>query len=271
MLNILRLGQRTRVASRAQNVRAAFAAATIALPFAPVRAEECTAPELICKAAANQDRSLYFRDHCRYQQKISVERFKVKDGAEKREEMRETEVVVEPAGKADKTGDIPVTTRVVSDTDKNGNPKGKVNEDERTLLSFGAVWDLAFFPLLPEKIKFYDFQEVVANRKGERWYRFVPKPQSASTPLASGIAMLDSKTGEVMTIKIEGVHNLEGLDKEASKLRSFNATIDYSQFEGVLRMPTLASGSGASGIRKFEGDFRFKFQEGKYRTVLKIE
>ena len=64
---------------------------------------------------------------------------------------------------------------------------------------------------------------------------------------------------------------MEVLDKEASKLRSFKATIDYSQFEGVLRMPTLASGSGVSGIRRFEGDFRFKFQEGKYRTVLKIE
>jgi hypothetical protein len=248
-----------------------LAAASLIHPFAGASADECTAPELICKAAANQDRSLYFRDHCRYQQKISVERFKIKDGAEKRDEMRETEVVVEPAGKADKTGDIPVTTRVISDTDKNGNPKGKVNEEERTLLSFGAVWDLAFFPLLPEKIKFYDFQEVVANRKGEKWYRFIPKAQATSTPLASGVAMLDSKTGEVLTIKIEGVHNLEGLDKEASKLRSFNATIDYSQFEGVLRMPTLASGSGVSGIRRFEGDFRFKFQEGKYRTVLKIE
>jgi len=271
-LRILRLASNTEgCPARTALFILLFSVATIIRPFAGVRADECTAPELICRAAANQDRSLYFRDHCRYQQKISVERFKVKDGAEKRDEIRETEVVVEPAGKADKTGDIPVTTKVVSDTDKNGNPKSKINEDDRTLLSFGAVWDLAFFPLLPEKIKFYDFQEVVADRKGERWYRFVPKPHATSTPLASGIAMLDSKTGEVLTIKLEGVHNVEVLDKEASKLRSFNATIDYSQFEGVLRMPTLASGSGVSGIRRFEGDFRFKFQEGKYRTVLKIE
>ena len=41
------------------------------------RAQNCTAPELICKASANQDRSLYFRDHCRYEQKIHIERFRV--------------------------------------------------------------------------------------------------------------------------------------------------------------------------------------------------
>ena len=234
-------------------------------------ADECRAPDLICKAAANQDRSLYFRDHCRYQQKIRVERFKIKDGKESQEEVRETEVVVEPAGKADKTGDVPVESRVLSDTDKKGNPKSKINEKEKTLLSFGAVWDLVFFPLLPEKINLYNFTEVIPERKSERWYRFVPKAEVTDTPLASGIVMLDPKTGEVLTIRIESVHNLETLDKEASKLRSFNATIDYSQYEAVLRMPTLASGSGASGIRRFEGSFRFRFEEGKYRPALKID
>jgi hypothetical protein len=233
--------------------------------------DECKAPELICQAAANQDRSLYFRDHCRYQQKIRVERFKLKDGNEMREELRETEVIVEPAGQADKTGDVPVLSKVISDTDKNGNPKSKINEKERSFLSFGAVWDLVFFPLLPEKIGLYNYTEVVAERKSERWYRFVPKAEIINTPLASGIAMLDSKTGEVLTIRIESVHNLEVLDKEASKLRAFNATVDYSQYEGVLRMPTLASGGGASGIRRFEGTFRFRFEEGKYRPVLKID
>lgn len=232
---------------------------------------ECTAPELICKAAANQDRSLYFRDRCRYQQKIRVERFKMKDGNEKNEELRETEVIVEPLDKPDKTGRTPVEVRVILDTDKKGKPKSKVNEKERTLLSFGAVWDLVFFPLLPERIEFYSFLEVVSDRKNERWYRFVPRPDVTQTPLASGIVQLDPRTGEVLTIKIEGVHNVEQIDKEASKLKTLNATIDYSQYEGILRMPTLASGGGVSGIRRFEGNFRFKFEEGKYRPVLKIE
>jgi hypothetical protein len=234
-------------------------------------AQDCQAPELICKAAANQDRSLYMRDRCRYEQKIRIERYRLKDGQEKMEETRETSVTVEPAGKPDKTGQTPVIVRVISDTDKNGNPKNNVNEEERTLLSVGAIWDLAFFPLLPEKIKYYNFQEVIAERKTEKWFRFVPKADATGTALASGVVMLDPRTGEVLTVKIEELRNLEALDKEASKLRTFNATIDYSQFEGALRLPTLASGSGVSNIRRFEGNFRFRFEEGKYRIVNKVD
>ena len=234
-------------------------------------AQDCKAPDLICRAASNQDRSLYIRDRARYEQKIRIERFRLRNGSESMEEVRETSVVVEPGEGADKTGMVPVQVRVISDTDKKGNPKSNVSENEKTMLSFGAVWDLAFFPLLPEKIKYYNFQEVVADRKNEKWYRFVPRPEVTDTALASGVAQLDPKTGEVLTIKIEGLHNLDTLDKEAAKLRSFNATIDYSQFEGSLRMPTLASGSGVSGIRRFEGNFRFRFEEGKYRIVKKID
>jgi hypothetical protein len=246
-----------------------LACAAIAAPAAS--AQDCKAPELICKAAANQDRSLYMRDRCRYEQKIRVERFKLKDGSERMEEVRETSVSVEPSGKPDKTGQTPVIVRVLSDTDKKGNPKNNVSEEERTLLSFGAVWDLAFFPLLPEKVKYYNFQEVVAERKTEKWYRFVPKAEATSVPLASGVVMLDPQTGEVLTVRVESLHNLEVLDKEAAKLRTFNATIDYSQFQGALRLPTLASGSGVSGIRRFEGNFRFRFEEGRYRIINKVD
>jgi hypothetical protein len=233
--------------------------------------EQCAAPELICKAALNQDRSLYVRDRCRYQQKLRLERFHLKDGQERIEEMRETVVVVEPSFKPDETGRFPVLVRVISDTDKKGNPKGNIKGDERTLLSYGAVLDLAFFPLLPEKLQYYEFQELVSERRNERWFRFIPKPGSRDVPLASGTAQLDAQTGEVLTIKIEALHNLETLDKNARKLRSFQATIDYSQFEGTLRMPTLASGTGVSEISRFEGIFRFRFEEGRYVPVAKIE
>jgi hypothetical protein len=238
---------------------------------ASTRAQTCDAPELICKAAANQDRSLYFRDHCRYEQKIHVERYKVKGDKELVEELRDTTVIVEPAKKPDKTGDVPVVVRVIADTDKKGNPKSNVKENEATLLTFGAVWDVAFFPLLPERVKFYNFQEVVSDRKNERWFRFVPKAEITDKALASGVAQLDPQTGELLTIKIEGLHNLEVLDKEASKMKSFNATIDYSQYEGTLRMPTLAGGAGVSGIRRFEGNFKFRFEEGKYVPLFKLE
>jgi len=243
----------------------------IAVGAVNAAAQTCDAPDLICKAGANQDRSLYFRDHCRYEQKIHVERNKVKGDKESPEELRDTTVTVEPAQKPDKTGKTPVIVRVVADTDKKGNPKDRIKQDEPTLLSFGAVWDVAFFPLLPELLKFYNFQEVVAERKNERWYRFVPKPDVTSVALASGIAQLDPQSGEVLTIKIEGLHNMDALDKEANKMKSFNATIDYNQYEGTLRMPTLASGSGVSGIRRFEGNFKFRFEEGKYVPMYKLE
>jgi hypothetical protein len=232
---------------------------------------DCKAPELICKAAANQDRSLYVRDRCRYEQKIRVERFKMKDGKENMEEVRETTVVVQPQKQPDKTGRTLIDVQVVEDTDKNGNPKDRINPDDKTLLSFGSVWDLAFFPLLPEKIGFYNYQELVAERKNEKWYRFIAKPEITDQLLASGVVMLDPETGEVLTVKIESLHNLAALDKNAGKLKSFFATIDYSQFEGALRIPTLASGGGVSEIPKFGGNFRFKFSEGKYRPVAKID
>jgi hypothetical protein len=248
-------------------------AALVSMSLLPPAAafDDCNAPELICRAAANQDRSLYVRDRCRYEQKIHVERFKVRGGDEKMEELRETSVNVEPAEGADKTGQVPVEVRVLSDTDKKGNPKRKVDGDEKTLLSFGAVWDLAFFPLVPERLRYYTFQEVVAERKNEKWFRFVPRRDVTDTPLASGIVMLDPNTGEVLTIKIEALHNLDALDKNARKLRSFYATIDYSQFQDVLRMPTLASGGGVSEISRFDGNFRFRFEEGKYVVVRKID
>ena len=245
--------------------------ALIALVGPGAAAQNCKAPDLICKAAANQDRSLYFRDHCRYEQKIHVERFKLKGSDEKMDETRDTTVIVEPARKPDKSGETPVNVRVTSDTDKKGTPKSKIKEDEPTLLSFGAVWDVAFFPLLPERVGFYDYQEVVANRKNERWFRFIPRSEVTDKALASGVAQLDALTGEVLTIKIEGLHNLDVLDKEADKMRTFSATIDYNQFEGTLRMPTLAKGSGVSGIRRFEGNFRFQFEEGRYVPLFKLE
>ncbi|HMG36899.1 MAG TPA: hypothetical protein VKM94_23400 [Blastocatellia bacterium] len=252
-------------------IAAIVSLSAFALPRDAVAREDCKAPELVCKAASNQDRSLYFRDHCRYQQKIHIERFKVRTDGEQMEETRDTTVQVEPARQPDKTGQTPVNVKVTADTDKKGNPRDNVKQDERTLLSFGAVWDLAFFPLLPEQLKYYSFQEVVSDRKGERWFRFVPKPEVTSVPLAAGVAQLDELTGEVLTIKIESLHNLDSLDKEASKLRSFNATIDYNQYEGTLRMPSLASGSGVSGIRRFEGNFRFRFEEGRYLPLYKMD
>jgi hypothetical protein len=124
---------------------------------------------------------------------------------------------------------------------------------------------------LPERVSDYRFEELVSQRRNEKWFRFIPKPNVLNKPLASGVVQLDQQSGEVLTVKIDSLHNLDSLDKNAKKLRSFYATIDYSQFDGVLRMPTLASGGGVSEVSRFEGHFRFRFEEGKYLVVRKID
>jgi hypothetical protein len=89
--------------------------------------------------------------------------------------------------------------------------------------------------------------------------------------MASGVAQLDAKTGEVLTIRISGFVNLRALDKQLDKIQSFTASVDFSQFGGALRMPSTANGSGVSNVSRFDGYFKFIFEEGKYAPVMKID
>ncbi|MEW6734845.1 MAG: hypothetical protein AB1489_26200 [Acidobacteriota bacterium] len=232
----------------------------------------CNAPQLICLAAKNQDLSLTLRDHCRYQQRVRIELFKKKKGGEEGDldKVRETTVVVEPSTNIDETGKYPVLSRVVEDTDDKGKPKKNVDPKARTGLASGAFLDLIFFPLLPEKISYYEFEEIVSDRQGEKLYRFLPKPGSTSVTLASGKVYLNPQTGAVLTLKIDSLHNLEVLDKVLKKLESVYATVDFSEFEGKYRMPTYAKGGGVSDVSKFKGIFKFNFEESKYTQVLKL-
>lgn len=243
--------------------------ALISVIAAATRAQrqETNLPEIIRKVGANQDRSLAVRDHSRYEQSLKLERFEIKDGGEQIKAIRNTVAIVEPSRAPDKTGRIEVITRVISDTDDKGRPKKKVAPDVRTGLASGAFLDLFFFPLLPEKLPKYDFREVVTNRPGERAFRFAPKPTAVDVPLASGIAHVDAKTGEVLILEISGLYNLETLDKMLKGLRSFNAKVAFSQFNNQYRFPTYAEGSGVSDISRFKGNFRFAFEESKYQLV----
>src|SRR5688572_12519248 len=83
------------------------------------RLVNCAAPDLVCLAAANQGRSLYVRDRCRYEQRLLVERFKFDKKSQQQGELiakRQTTVVVEPGSQPDESGLVPVVTRVVADT-----------------------------------------------------------------------------------------------------------------------------------------------------------
>lgn len=231
----------------------------------------CIAPPVICRAAHNQDLSAQIRDRSRYEQSITIERYKRSKTGRfegKRESIRETVAIVQPSLDPDETGQYPVFTRVVTDTDDDGRPKSKVDPNARTGLASGVFLDLVFFPLLPEKLKYYQFDEIVSAKPEERIFRFVPRADELIEPLAIGTIQVDARTGDVLTIKIEGLRNLATLDKALKGLQIFSATIDYSQFDGKYRMPTLASGWGDSDISRFKGEFKFKYHESKYVRIL---
>ena len=235
------------------------------------------ATALIQKAARNQGHSLYVRDRCRYEQRLLMERYKLDKKTREAGELiakRQTTVVVEPAAQPDETGQIPVTSRVVADTNDKGEPKDKVDPNARTGLASGAFLDQVFFPLVPENIEYLTFTEIPATAEGERWFKFEPRPDAAPNPdrpLASGVVQIDPATGEVLTMRITAFSNLKALDKHLDKILSFSAVVDYSQFAGSLRMPTVANGSGLSDVSRFEGQFKFIFEEGKYVAVLKVD
>ncbi|MFY9227447.1 MAG: hypothetical protein WAQ98_32545 [Blastocatellia bacterium] len=237
----------------------------------------CNAPDLICKAAKNQDISLTLRDHCSYRQSVKVELFKKeKNGSPgKLDKLRLTTVMVEPSTAPDETGQYPVNSRVVADTDDKGKPKNNVDPKARTGLASGAFLDLLFFPLLPEKVANMQFEEIPASQisekhKGEVAFRFAPKPGVTTVTLASGVVYLNPQSGAVLTVQIDGLYNLKAFDKILDKLQSINATVDYSEFDTKYRMPTIASGGGVSEVTKFKGIFKFTFEEGKYLQVLKL-
>jgi hypothetical protein len=254
-----------------------FAALLFCAAVSARQTDELDADALVEKAAYNQGHSLWVRDRCRYEQRLLMERYKYDKKTEQPTDLlakRQTTVVVEPGSEPDDTGQTPDVTRVVADTNDKGEPKDKVDPNARTGLASGAFLDQVFFPLLPENVKYLTFEEVRSEAEGERWIKFRPDPEAGfpdDRALATGLAQLDAKTGEVLTVRITGLSNLKAVDKHLDKILSFNAVVDYSQFGGSLRMPTAANGSGVSAVSRFDGFFKFVFEEGKYAPVMKID
>jgi hypothetical protein len=254
-----------------------FVALTVALSASGQEPGQLDAASLIEKAAYNQGHSLWVRDRCRYEQRLLMERYGYDKKLQQPGELiakRQTTVVVEPAPEPDETGQIPVVTKVVADTNDKGEPKDRVDPNARTGLASGSFLDEVFFPLVPENVPFLSFDEVQSEASGERWFRFAPKAGARpdpDRPLASGLVQLDARTGEVLTMRVTGFSNLKAIDKHLDKILSFGAVIDYSQFGGTLRMPTTANGAGVSDVSRFQGYFKFVFEEGKYAPVLKID
>lgn len=255
--------------------------AVLTLAFGPASARqesgELDTQQLVQKAVYNQGHSLYVRDRCRYEQRLRMERYRFDKRTDQPGPLvaqRQTTVIVEPGNTPDDTGQVPVVTRVVEDTNDKGEPKDKVDPNARTGLASGVFLDQIFFPLLPENVPFMTFTEVTSETSGERWVKFAPRDGAGVPPdraLASGTAELDANTGEVLTIRIDALANLKAVDSHLDKIMTFNAVIDYSQFGGSLRMPTAANGSGVSEVSRFDGYFKFIFEEGKYAPVMKVD
>ncbi len=230
-------------------------------------------PPVVCRAVCNQFQSAVVRDRCAYRQRLVVERYekprRIGDTPGRQRQSRETEVIVEPATRPDETGQYPVLTRIVSDTDDNGRPKRRIDPKALTILSAQGFFDLIFFPLTPERVAYYEFEPTTSPREGELGFRFRPRTRSRTVPLASGVVYL-SEQGEVLTLTIDGMYNLEVLDKNLKNIRSISVTVDYSQFNDRFRMPTLARGEGISDVSRFDGYFKFSFEEGNYRPVLNL-
>jgi len=242
--------------------------------FAPRLNAQSGVPDLIQRAAANQDQSLGARDRSRYEQSIHVEKVtpSSRPGEPQRiESTQDTVVLVEPSKTPDSSGNYLVNVRVIQDTDDKGRPKKNVDPNAKTLLTFGSVWDAAFYPLLPEKIRYYSYDEIVSDKPNERVFKFTPRVDAPSNiVLAMGTVTLDSKKGEVLTIKIDGFKNLGSIDKHLQDLRSFVSVTDYSLFEGKYRFPTFSKGLVVSDVSHFKGTFRYSFEEAKYIAVLAV-
>lgn len=231
-------------------------------------------PELICKTACNQHQSLVIRDRCKYRQRLHMERYEKPKAPGlppgERKQFRDTEVEIGyQVDENDKTNYL-VVPRVVADTDDKGVPKTKVNPKESTGLTSQAFLDLIFFPLLPEKLPYYEFEPAPAEREGERAFRFKPKANIKSVPLAVGIVYVNGTTGDMLTVQVEAMYNLAVLDKHLKDIESISATVDYSEFNGRFRMPTLARGEGISNVTKFKGYFKFNFEESAYVPALTL-
>src|SRR5258708_27066738 len=214
----------------------------LSVVFAPRSSAQSGVPDLVQRASQNQDLSLGARDRSRYEQSIHAEKVNPssRPGEPQRvESIQDTVVLVEPSKVPDKTGEYPVNVRVIQDTDDKGRPKKNVDPNAKTLLSFGVVWDSAFYPLLPEKIRYYSYDEIVSDRPNERVFKFTPRVDAPHPiGLAMGTVSIDSKKGEVLTIKIDGLKNLGALDKHLHDLRSFTSLTDYSEYEGKQHFTT---------------------------------
>jgi hypothetical protein len=250
--------------------------------------------ELLQRLAAGQDRSRAMRDTSNYERVTKYRRYKMEDGKEKTLEAREIVLSVNPS-MTRSTGEQPRFI-VVSDTGKKnrgqyaqpaapmsgprmgrGGPPMQATggqadqaQDKEFIAAFHALWELAFFPLTSARINNYEIKKI-SEAKDRLQIAFTFKPEVKDVSLASGMAEIDPLTGEVLRLHIEAIQSLDKIMKDVDKLKSLNLTVEYSSFEGGVKMPISATGRSVSDLQIFKGNVQFSLLERNHKAPLTID
>jgi hypothetical protein len=246
------------------------AAAWLAAP-ARLAAQATPAPEivplgdLLGKVGQSQHRGGWFRDRCVYYQRVYMERFKNRTPDGSFEDLfYQRQTVAEVS--ADQSQEV--IARVVSDTDGELKPK-KVSGNTRSLFGIPRFLELLFFPLYPEMVGLYDVTDLGVSVQGGRAVRILrlyPKPGTDESSLVEGLIYLDPSTGSPLKLTIDRLHHFEALDSKLKGLLEFSATVTYRTLPNGVTVPAKAEGQGFSKITRYNGYFRFKFEEWGYHA-----
>ena len=247
--------------------------AVLAWLAAPARleAQATAAPEIVPlgdlmnRVGQSQHRGGWFRDRCVYYQRVYMERFKNRSAEGGFEDLfYQRQTVAEVSAGQDQE----VIARVVSDTDGELKPK-KVSGNTRSLFGIPRFIELLFFPLYPELVGHYEITDLGVSSQGGRNVRILrlyPKPGTDEQPLVEGLIYLDPATGAPVKLTIDRLHHFEALDSKLKGLIEFSASVTYRTLPNGVTVPFKAEGQGFSKITRYNGYFRFKFEEWGYHA-----
>ncbi|MFQ5657286.1 MAG: hypothetical protein ACE5G5_07080 [Candidatus Methylomirabilales bacterium] len=229
-----------------------------------VRGQNFEWEPMLKKIAARQDAAGVARDRSIYRMKISITRFKKSknDWKEKIVSRRISTAEIAPNAKGE------IATRLLTDTDKKGRPKKKVNPKDRLTLGTAAFMEALFFPFYPEKILKYELADIKRYKeKGQPALAlsFIPKLGIADAPLIEGTGYFLEETGEIVKLEIKALVHFEIIDKNLRKLERLEATVEYAPNRDGVYLPVRAWGRGYAKLKQIKGDFRFLYEESGHK------
>jgi len=217
------------------------------------------------RVSVQQSRSASYRDHCVYQQKITLTRIETEKGnwQEKSTIIQRFTAETGPNVKGE------VIMRVVSATDGGGKPMAN-GEKELGLLIRAAFWEELFYPFFPEKMKrleILEIQETEENGSSMLNVHFATKENLKEAPSLEGQAHISPSSGELLRLELMNVQGFESMDKQATGFIISRLDVDYSSPEPGIRLPFMATLEGLSKSKPFKGSFRIRYQESAHTLI----